>query len=386
MSSGPGVLAVTLVVRDEEDILAANLDYHLAQGVDVILAVDHGSRDGTGDILESYARTGRVRSIRDDARLHDQPRRVNRLLRMAAEEHGADWVIHCDADEFWIPTLGSLRDVFAAIPERYGYVRVGRSNFLPTPDDGEPFHQRMTVRRQRSLNLRGTLLEPKVAQRPSAASGVGHGNHDLVAPVLDAAPDIGALEVFHFPLRTFEQFERKVVKTGVGYEHLRDRPPDVGCDQLELLAMHRRGGLRDYYDRESLDAERIGRGVQLGELVVDRRLKTFLERSQTSVAESAVAKEVLRRMWTLAGFSADAAHAKLTQTVHERDAMIGNLGAELEQARAYAEHLRRMLVVLRGSRIMRYSAPARRIYYRLRSTAQKQAPASHPQLGALRRR
>src|SRR5436309_4430438 len=120
------VVALTLVVRDEEDILAANLDYHLAQGVDVILAVDHGSSDGTAEILERYGQTGRVQSVRDDDRLHDQPRRVNRLLRMAAEEHGADWVIHCDADEFWIPTVGSLRDVFAAVPDRSVYLALER--------------------------------------------------------------------------------------------------------------------------------------------------------------------------------------------------------------------------------------------------------------------
>ncbi|MBV8989996.1 MAG: glycosyltransferase family 2 protein, partial [Solirubrobacterales bacterium] len=115
-----GVLALTLVVRDEEDILAANLDYHLAQGVDVILVIDHGSVDSTPAILTEYGSTGRVRSFRDEARPHRQAARVNRLLKIAAEEHQADWVIHCDADEFWMPAAGSLRDVFGAIPDRYG--------------------------------------------------------------------------------------------------------------------------------------------------------------------------------------------------------------------------------------------------------------------------
>ena len=109
------ILALTLVVRDESDILAANLDYHFAQGVDVILVVDHGSSDGTAEILRAYEQAGRLRWFRDEARPHDQPRRVNRLLRVAAEEYAADWVIHGDADEFWMPAAGSLRDVFAAI-------------------------------------------------------------------------------------------------------------------------------------------------------------------------------------------------------------------------------------------------------------------------------
>ena len=125
-----GVLALTLVVRDEEDILAANLDYHLAQGVDVILVIDHGSVDSTPAILTEYASTGRVRSFRDEARPHLQAARVNRLLKIAAEEHQADWVIHCDADEFWMPAAGSLRDVFGAIPDRYGFIQVEASDAL----------------------------------------------------------------------------------------------------------------------------------------------------------------------------------------------------------------------------------------------------------------
>ena len=393
MSSWRGVLALTLVVRDEEDILAANFDYHLAQGVDVILAIDHGSSDGTPDILRDYERTGRVRSFRDEARPHVQAPRVNRLLRVAAEEHGADWVIHCDADEFWMSAIGSLRDVFAAISERYGYIQVERRNFLPVPDGEEPFYRRMVVRQRRSLNLRGTGLEPKVAQRPGAAAAVAPGNHDLEAPVMDPAPNIGAVEVLHFQLRTFEQFERKVIRNGVGHERNQDRAPDTGCDQLELLAMHRRGELRAYYDAEALDAERIERGLELGELVIDRRLQAFLSSPQIRVEESPAVQEVLHRMWDLAGRGTEAHDAlavvqaralaleaqldertreldgrtrELDETNRERDAACARLARELEQASGEAGEPRRMLAAVRHSRIMRYSAPARRVYDRLR--------------------
>src|SRR5436305_9703888 len=174
-------LAMTMVVRDEEEILAANLDYHLAQGVDALLVIDHGSSDGTPEILQSYARTGAVRSWREEDRAHRQADRVSRLLAIARDEHHADWVIHADADEFWMPLAGSLRDVFASLPREYGYVRVPRSEFLPSEVDGRAFHERMLVRPVRSLNLRGTDLEPKVAQRPEAADRVAPGNHSLLS-------------------------------------------------------------------------------------------------------------------------------------------------------------------------------------------------------------
>jgi glycosyltransferase involved in cell wall biosynthesis len=203
MTGWAGVVAMALVVRDEADIIATNLDYHLAQGVDVILVVDHGSSDATTEILRDYEQTGQVYAFRDDREQHAQADRINRLLRIAEESHAADWIVPCDGDEFWMPAAGSLRDVFAAVPDDYGYLRVERNNFLPVPDDGRAFHHRMVIRERRSVNLRGTVLEPKVALRPGAAAGVCHGNHDLDSPVMVPAPDIGAVAVGHFPMRTF---------------------------------------------------------------------------------------------------------------------------------------------------------------------------------------
>ena len=49
---------MTLVVRDEADILDAQIAYHLNAGVDFVIAIDHRSVDGTTEILESYARAG----------------------------------------------------------------------------------------------------------------------------------------------------------------------------------------------------------------------------------------------------------------------------------------------------------------------------------------
>ena len=42
-------LVMTLLVRDEEDILDANLRFHLDRGVDLVLVTDNGSVDGTAD-------------------------------------------------------------------------------------------------------------------------------------------------------------------------------------------------------------------------------------------------------------------------------------------------------------------------------------------------
>lgn len=335
------MLAMTLVVQDEEEVLEANLDYHLAQGVDLILAVDHGSTDRTPEILSRYAERGHVHWLRDDEPGFDQARHVNRLLRLAADEHGADWVIHGDADEFWMPAAGSLRDVFAAVPPRYGYVIAERNNFLPGDDDGRPFHQRIVVRERRSLNLRGGELAPKIAQRPRAGDRVPHGNHELVSPVLDPAPSIGAVEVLHFPMRTFAQFERKVVQGGIGLEAFAGRSDNIGIDQLQLLSLQRRGELETYYAGKVVDP----RGIESGELVEDRRLQAFFAGDQRPVVGSAAARKLMTGAWEAAA-ATDSLRQDLTRTQRDFQAVSATLAA------------------IRASRLMRYTAALRRLYYR----------------------
>ena len=244
-------LALTLVVRDEEEILASNLDYHLAQGVDVILALDRGSTDATPEILREYERRGRLRLLNDDAPAHDQAR----VLALAADELEPEWVIHADADEFWMPTAGSLRDVFQAIPDRYGCIRVPRHDFVPVPETDGPFHQRMVVRHRRSLDVLGAAPEANVARRPASARGV------------EPAPDIGAVEILRFPIRSFDQFEREALRDGVA--------PELG------------GDLRAYYEAQ----------LRSRDVIIDRRLQAFMATGPRAADESPAARALLRHTW-----------------------------------------------------------------------------------------
>jgi hypothetical protein len=42
---------MTLLVRDEEDILDANIQYHLSRNIDKIIITDNLSKDATKDII-----------------------------------------------------------------------------------------------------------------------------------------------------------------------------------------------------------------------------------------------------------------------------------------------------------------------------------------------
>jgi hypothetical protein len=137
-------LVMTLVTARAADVVDAQIAYHLNAGVDFVLATDHDSRDGTAEILASYERAGHLRLFREEGELRESEWRT-RMARLAATEHGADWVITSRAHEFWWPRAENLKDVLVAMPPRYTTVQALVRHFLPHPGD-EFFSERMTVR------------------------------------------------------------------------------------------------------------------------------------------------------------------------------------------------------------------------------------------------
>ncbi|HET8741882.1 MAG TPA: glycosyltransferase family 2 protein [Gaiella sp.] len=266
-------LVMTLLARDEIDVVEAWLEFHLNAGVDLVIATDNRSEDGTTDVLETYARSGHVRLIREPGEDLRQNEWVTRMARLAATEHGADWVINSDADEFWWPRGASLRAVLDGVPPRYGTVGAFLRVFCPRPGD-EPFAERMTVRFSAlaPINDPASLYKPirKVIHRGHPAIEVTRGNHALVnspfAPLRGWYP----IECFHFPLRSEAQCAHKAELQGAAFEKHIARPPTAY--HADMYAALRGGRIADYYQAHVVSDGELEQGVAQGRLVVDTRL------------------------------------------------------------------------------------------------------------------
>ena len=105
-------LIMTLLVRDNADIVAANMDFHLAMGVDHIIVTNNRSEDATRNIVLDYVRRGAATLIDEYNDDYDQSTWVTRMARMAARDLSADWVINSDVDEFWWPWMVTSRRYF----------------------------------------------------------------------------------------------------------------------------------------------------------------------------------------------------------------------------------------------------------------------------------
>jgi Glycosyl transferase family 2 len=279
-------IVMTLLVRDERDVVEQHLDFHLAAGVDVVVVTDHASADGTSDVLARYARDGRVHVIRRADGPFRQREWVTHMARLAATEHRADWVITSDADEFWWPRGGSLAEVLGSIPRRYGVVQSFVRHFVPVPDDGRPFQERMTLRLapDAPINDPRSPWRPfrKVVHRAHPDARVVEGSHSVTAPGLVPMRGWYPLEVLHFPMRTPGQLERKGALWGSAIEKFygsQEVAAGPGAAYHALAFADSESGRSGavYEQLAGTDGERSA-AVASGELVEDVRLRDALRR------------------------------------------------------------------------------------------------------------
>lgn len=269
-------LVLTLLVRDEADVIDANVRYHLNRGVDHVIATDNCSSDGTRDVLAAYQDAG-VLTLWDEPSLdYDQSRWVTRMARAAAADLGADWVINADADELWWPSRGDLKAVLEGIPADVGVVEAPVLNFV---DDGSAGRARSRGRSPfAAMAVRHRLRDKlKVAHRGRVDVMVGFGNHRIDEPDLPVLADRTLLSVLHYPARGYEQYEQKIRSGGAAITSNPALSERLGVHWRDRYERYRRGELAAWYaEHLAWDRHRCLVGLARRELVLDRRARRFV--------------------------------------------------------------------------------------------------------------
>lgn len=261
-----GKLIMTLLVRNEEDIVRYNIDFHLIRGVDFIIATDNGSTDGTLDILHEYEKKGVLRLIEEPQHNHNQAVWNNRMAQMARDEYDADFIFHCDADEFWFPRSGSLKREITSRSEDILSVNV--TNVLLADRDGKetfPNDARYAVvqpiiaenyeEETKSGNLFFYQYPPKVIFKTAKKMLlVQQGNHavtnkdDMIKQAI--SQDI---VIYHYPVRSKVKFIQKTIMGGSAYEKIKNVPKSYGFHKRRWYEMYKKGLLEQEYKKLIID-------------------------------------------------------------------------------------------------------------------------------------
>ena len=278
-------LVMTLLVRDEEDVLAANLDYHLAQGVDQFIITDNLSVDGTRDIVDAYVRRKLAVYLYEPNDDYSQFRWVTRMARMAAVDFGADWVINNDADEFWASAApgANLKSILAGVATTVRSLTVPRFNFIPMGSHEQGFFaEQMTLLERESRNSEGFPLPPKVCHRALPDVEVDQGNHGVSLAGVPLPSEPCALRILHYPMRGYRQFENKIARGGAAYARNTELSEEVGITWRNLYKIWQAGDLLKWYLQHVPSPETVQSKLLSGELVHDESVLQALRIQQAS--------------------------------------------------------------------------------------------------------
>ncbi|MDQ0895404.1 glycosyltransferase family 2 protein [Agromyces ramosus] len=271
---------MTLMVRDEADIVGAMLAHHRAQGIDHVIVTDNASVDNTLEVLESFERDGFVTIWHDPEHRKEQWRAVTRMARHAATELGADWVLNADADEFWVARegFGTVRDALGRIPDDVSIFAVPVVNLTGSPARVGSGLRRLTLRDQRdpeTVRTSGIPFHPtpNAVHRGSSEVSVAQGNHRAEVPGWSDSGPRDEIEVLHLPWRSWRQYEYKVRVSGEAYlsnPTLAPSPRHHGMLDFRRL---NEGWLEDAYVAKHPSPAEVAAGLADGSFREDVRLK-----------------------------------------------------------------------------------------------------------------
>lgn len=276
-------LFMTLVVRDEEDIIEQNIRFHSAMGVDGFIVLSHNSVDNTNDILERLKQENLVNEISyKDTPDHKHSVWVNEMVKVAKNKYKADWIINADADEFFYSRRLNLKK---GIAESEGANAIWVDSFFYFPQE-RAFNSFYFVKKPLQIfeaEQLGILNNPrydhlinsigvKTLHKTKNFISVRDGNHStkMRNRIKSHSADI---RLYHYHIRGYKGLEEKVKRWEKSIFYL---PAGKGEEMKAIVKCYQQGKLMEEYEKK-YGKEMLNFALSQGIVVPDPSVYNFMK-------------------------------------------------------------------------------------------------------------
>ena len=280
-------LIMTLLVKDEEEILEKNIRFHKEMGVDGFIVTSHNSKDKTDEILEKLKEEGIVLEIiheKDPA--YHQVKFVDRMIKIAKRKYKADWIINADADEFYYSRSLNLKNEIY-IAQKAGCNVISLESTRLFPDDNpdylnnpyfikNPFHgfeiEMLGANNPMLGHYAGLYCCPKVIHKAKGYKKIEMGNHD-VRMFGKKSVTCSNIVLYHLIIRSYPA---QIDKLKRYKESINLISKGFGDHTRNMIKLYEEGKLKAEFDKEyGEDIKNIL--LKEGVLCIDKSLSNFLK-------------------------------------------------------------------------------------------------------------
>ena len=262
-------LGMTLLVRDEIDIVKHHIDYHKSK-VNKIVVTDNGSVDGTLEYLRSIENENLI-VFEEKEHNYLQDKWVTNMV-FALKEMGMDWVVNSDADEFWRGDI--FNDAYNADRNGFDCIYVNSYAFKSTYlDDG--------LQTNPALRILWRDIEyekyPKVIVSTGHFKSIGKGNDeayfncDIKTKISDKCC------IYHYCNRGFEHFCKKYLDGGKAIEESTKAGQKWNSGWSKPYSVYKEKGMNEFVHYWHENFYYDSKNFNDAELVLDRNLQRELE-------------------------------------------------------------------------------------------------------------
>lgn len=264
---------MTILARNEADIIEENILFHLKMGVDFFIVMDHLSNDGTTEILQRHESLGYLKRVPQTSPTYNQGVWVTQMAQVARMAYDADWVINNDADEFWMPESGTLKDFFNKIPSNVGKAHINRLDFHYRPFKDAKFYEALIFR---EWMCRWT----KCCHRGVSDISINIGNHDALSKELsekypETLVNTSELRILHYPMRDCKKYKKKIEAGAQAMVITPGIPADNGFHWKQALTKIAEGTFDTSLEEKIYTQDKLMAGIKNNSIIIDCSLQKF---------------------------------------------------------------------------------------------------------------